>query len=202
MIFAVVFIALCLAVHRVTRLLTKDELPLIKIPRDWLVNWLDPMFGPGDPLEGQPAPHSRAALWFTPAAAGLLFLTAGIILIAGYRPVALLVAELIFGGLLALAATAPAQVARSVAYLLECPVCTSMYVAAGFSWAGASWLHLEGFAGRPLTWVMAGLAASSVTVLIAGHEERQEQSHKLAQFELDRRTDEQAKKAAPGRMPR
>ena len=197
MVFAVVFIALCLAVHRVTRLLTKDEIPLIKIPRDRMVNWLDPMYGPGDPQEGQPAPHSKAALWFTPAAVGLLFLTAGIILIAGYRPVALLVAELILGGLLGLTATAQAQAARSVAYLLECPVCTSVYVAAAFSWAGASWLHLEGLAGRPLTWVVAGLAASSVTVLIAAHEERLEQYHKLAQFDIDKRAED--RKTPPAR---
>jgi hypothetical protein len=32
----------CLATHRVTRLLTRDHLPLIAIPRERLIFWLDP----------------------------------------------------------------------------------------------------------------------------------------------------------------
>jgi len=204
MVFAVVLIALSLAVHRVTRLLTKDEIPLIKDPRDWLVNWLDPMYGPGDPQEGEPAPHSKAALAFTPAAVLVIFLTVAGVMIAGYRPIGMVIAEIILMLLVWVVSAKPERAARSVAYLLECPVCTSVYVAAGFSWAGASWLHLDGPAGHPLMWVLAGLTASSVTVLIAGFEARQEQRYKLDDFEIDKRTKDQKQfeLPPPGRMPR
>jgi hypothetical protein len=31
-----------MAVHRLTRLMVADEIPLVKVPRDKAVNWLDP----------------------------------------------------------------------------------------------------------------------------------------------------------------
>jgi hypothetical protein len=32
----------CLAVHRITRMVTRDHLPLISVPRERVVNYLDP----------------------------------------------------------------------------------------------------------------------------------------------------------------
>lgn len=54
-------------------------------------------------------------------------------------------------------------VMRSLAYLWECDWCTSVWVAAALSWL--TWNHLE-----TMTWVMAALAASDVTGLLAQHE--------------------------------
>lgn len=45
---------LALATHRITRLLVRDELPLVKVPRDALAHWLDPRDNNGDPAEPSP----------------------------------------------------------------------------------------------------------------------------------------------------
>lgn len=38
-------ILVIITVHRVTRLAVADELPLVRVPREWAVNWLDPGTG-------------------------------------------------------------------------------------------------------------------------------------------------------------
>src|SRR5580765_3122143 len=73
----------CLATHRATRLLTRDHLPIIAVPRQKLVLWLDPAVE----VNGIPiVPRPRYPLG-------------------------------IFG--------------RSLAFLLECDWCMSVWVAAG-----------------------------------------------------------------------
>lgn len=48
-------VLLTLATYRITRFLVRDELPLIKAPRDAIANWLDPRDQDGDPVEPSPA---------------------------------------------------------------------------------------------------------------------------------------------------
>lgn len=48
-----------LAVYRVTRLLTEDKIPIVAQPRDFLVNWLDPL--PSDIAAGRRQPTSTSA---------------------------------------------------------------------------------------------------------------------------------------------
>lgn len=118
---AVKILLILAATYRATRLLVVDEIPLIRVPRDRLVAWLDPADVTRSPLGG-------------------------------------------FG--------------RSIAYLVTCPWCTSMYVAAGVVWA----VDLVGSVPLPPLLV---LAASGVTGLVASAESGYEQRWKLRQRELD-----------------
>jgi hypothetical protein len=115
--FWLIAILTCLAVHRTTRLLTRDHLPLIAVPREKLVVWLDPpVMRDGELIEPSPK-----------------------------RPLGV--------------------VGWSVAFLLECDWCMSIWVATGFMFAEHAWLSV--------TWqvaVLLGLSASTVTGLIAQHE--------------------------------
>lgn len=105
-----------LATHRLTRLAIADEIPLVKVPRDAAVNWLDPE-----------AAGARAP----------------------------------WGGF-----------GRSVAYLLGCPWCMSVWVGA---WVVGLTAWLVGLPAPWLVWV----ASSSVTGLVASWESEHEQRHAL-----------------------
>ena len=80
----------CLATHRVTRLLTRDQLPLVAWPRERVVLFCDPRLAEKSTLEW----HARRTGGRAPRPHG--------------------------GGL-----------GRSVAYLITCDWCVSVYVAAG-----------------------------------------------------------------------
>lgn len=110
-----------LAVHRLTRLAIADEIPVVKLPRDWIVNRLDPD-------------------------------------VPGVRP-------------------AWGRFGRSVAYLLGCPWCMSMYMGGLVVWLTA-WL-----VGLPAPWLV-WLAASSVTGLIASVESEHEQRYELNEQDI------------------
>jgi len=107
----------CLATHRVTRVVTRDYLPIIAIPRRKIVLWLDPAVE----VDGRHiTPTPRYPL-------GIL--------------------------------------GRSVAYLLECDWCASVWVAGAI--VAAEWYLTPWPVPYPLLLVAA---ASTVTGLIAQHE--------------------------------
>jgi hypothetical protein len=99
------------AVHRLTRLAVADEIPLVKVPRDWIVRRLDPPPGVHPP-------------W---GAAG-----------------------------------------RSIAYLMGCPWCMSVWVGGWVVWVTAV-VH-----GLPVPWLVWA-TASSVTGLLGSWEAEHEQ---------------------------
>jgi hypothetical protein len=115
-------VLIVVAVHRVTRLLVADEIPLVKVPRDAAVNWLDPEV-PG-----------RRAPW---------------------------------GGF-----------GRSVAYLIGCPWCMSMWVGAGLVALTTVFVSVP----APL---LVWLAASSVTGWAAQAESEHEQRWKVRQQQIE-----------------
>lgn len=106
-----IVILVVLGVHRLTRIVTYDQFPLIAIPREHLTNWFDPT-----PEWLVQHPNARPH-W--------------------------------------------GWIGRSLGYLAECDWCVSI-------WVGALtvWLTYE----FPVTmqWVLLGLAASSLTGLLAG----------------------------------
>jgi hypothetical protein len=109
------------ATHRLTRLVVADEIPLVKVPRDRMVGWLDP---------DQPG---RRAPW---------------------------------GGF-----------GRSVAYLLGCPWCMSIWVGGALVWLTVQ-VH-----GLPVPWLV-WLAASSCTGWAASAESEHEQRWELNDLEI------------------
>jgi len=107
----------CLATHRVTRVVTRDHLPIIAVPRQKIVLWLDPPVE----VDGRPiTPSPRYPL-------GIL--------------------------------------GRSVAYLLECDWCASVWVAGAI--VAAEWYLTSWPVPYPLLLVAT---ASTVTGLIAQRE--------------------------------
>lgn len=107
----------CLAVYRLTRLLTRDHLPLIAVPREAIVNYLDPVMV----VDGTPVSPTPRRPWGT--------------------------------------------VGWSLAFLLGCDWCMSVWVSAGVVvgehyWVGVPW---------PLV-VLLGLSASAVTGVLAQRE--------------------------------
>jgi hypothetical protein len=107
----------CLATHRATRLLTRDHLPLVAVPRAAIVNYLDPPVRV-DGVDVEPPPR---------------------------RPLGV--------------------VGWSLAFLLECDWCMSVWVAAGIVALEVYPFHLD--VPYPL---LLGAAASTVTGLIAANE--------------------------------
>lgn len=106
-----IVILVTLGVHRLTRIITYDQFPLIAIPRVYVSNWFDPT-----PEWITTHPNARS-----------------------------------HGG----------WVGHSLSYLTECDWCVSIWVG-----AGTVWLTYE----YPLVmqWVLLGLAASTLTGLLAG----------------------------------
>lgn len=101
-------VVLALAVHRTTRLLTRDQVPLIKRPRDLVLAWIDPRDTDGHEVGRGP-----------------------------------------LGGL-----------GRSIAYLMECDWCMSVWVSGALTWATAEMV------GLPWPWLVWP-AMSTVTGLIS-----------------------------------
>lgn len=107
----------CFATHRVTRLITRDHLPLVAIPRTAIIQWLDPvMVIDGEPIKPTPK-----------------------------RPLGV--------------------VGWSVAFLLECDWCMSVWVA-GALVAAEYWGFNLPVPYPLLLWAMA----STITGLVANHE--------------------------------
>lgn len=163
-----------LVVHRLTRLAVADEIPVVKVPREWLVSHLDP--DPGKPPN--PLPQWYVALTFTTTA--LLGVAVAVCAEVGWVGAGIVAGvAAMFALLLGLAAYLPA-VGRSVAYLLECPWCMSVWVGAGVVWLTADTV---GVVWPWLVWA----ASSSVTGLIGAAESAHDQRYELAELELDRR---------------
>jgi len=129
------------ATYRVTRLLTFDHLPVIAAPRVWITNQLDP-----SPAWRELHPKARP-LADRLAAADTSLSKRGATRIFAY-PV-----------------RAAAATGRTIAYLLECDWCMSVWVAAGGVWL---WW------AQPVAaeWVFLAAAASGVTGLLAGRDGR------------------------------
>lgn len=113
----VLLVLTCLAVHRLTRLLTRDHLPLIAVPREKVVNYLDP----AGVVDGVPVVPTPTRPW--------------------------------------------GVVGWSLAFLLECDWCMSVWVAAAVVTVEDRVWHLGW-----LWTVLLGLAASSMTGFLAQHE--------------------------------
>lgn len=127
--FWIILALYVLATHRVTRLVTRDQFPLIAWPRERLVLYWDPSLAERTTLE-----------WWSRRTGG-----------AQPRPH--------WGGL-----------GRSLAYLVTCDWCVSIYVAAGLVLGG--WFVTDGgwfYDSWPLA-ALVGLASSSATGLIAQRE--------------------------------
>jgi len=120
-----------LATHRITRLTVADNVPMVKIPRDAAIRYLDP------------TPQQVA---INP-------------MVKGH-----------WGG-----------TGRALAYLLECPWCMSVYVAAVVV------VVTDWCTSVPVPWLV-WIAASSVTGLIADVSARVDQRHELAEIEKRRET--------------
>lgn len=132
-----------LATYRVTRLFTFDHLPVVAVPRIWITNQLDP------------SPEWRA-------------------LHAGRRPFAdrLVTADAwltkrrtAIMRALAYPIRLTAFTGRTIAYLLECDWCLSVWIGAGGLWL---WTTQPKIA----LWVFMVAAASGVTGLLAGRDGR------------------------------
>lgn len=170
--------------HRLTRLAVKDEVPIVRVPRDALIKFLDP------------TPEQRAA---DPTAKGhwndgkpntALFVIAGLMLAVVATSVTVLAAEGETKGAAAMAAASvlvaaalgiigSGKIGSALAYLLECPWCMG-------AWVGAAVVFVTDlFVPVPapfLVWI----AASTVTGLIADYEVRHDQKYALADIEKRR----------------
>lgn len=130
-----------LATYRVTRLLTFDHLPIVAAPRVWITNQLDP----SDQWR-QLHPKAR------PLADRLA---------AANTRMSKRRATRVF----AYPVRAVAATGRTIAYLMECDWCLSVWVAAGGVWL---------WAAQPIIaeWVFLLAAASGITGLLAGRDGR------------------------------
>jgi len=112
--------------HRVTRLLARDQLPLVAWPRERLVLFWFPAYAEAETRDRFTSRHGQPP---RPHWAG---------------------------------------VGRSLAYLVTCDWCVSMYVAAGITYATWRWTPLH---AQPwIVSVLLALVASSVTGLVAQRE--------------------------------
>jgi hypothetical protein len=122
----VTVLLVCLATHRLTRLVTRDALPIVAIPREWI----DRHWG----MEESDVQSLKAALAADPSLRDRLWW--------------------------------PNVLKRSVAYLITCDWCTSVWVAGGVTVFTKIYIGGFGWMWAPLMW----LTASSVTGLIAQRE--------------------------------
>lgn len=130
-----------LATYRVTRLLTFDHLPVVAVPRIWVTNQLDPS-------DAWRALHPGAKPFADRAAAADVWLTKRRATRVLAYPVRL-----------------AAATGRTVAYLMECDWCLSVWVAAGGVWL---WWAQPAVA----EWVFLVATASGVTGLLASRDGR------------------------------
>lgn len=128
---------LFLAVYRGTRLIVKDKLPLIDIPREAFVQrW-------GAYENASRIPDDKLRNW----------------LVRAYRYVFAAQWPSINGK------NRTNLIMKSLAYLWECPWCTSVWVGAGVVYTSAQYVDL------PYPWLVWG-AASAVTGLLVNVEEK------------------------------
>jgi hypothetical protein len=173
-----------LATHRLTRLAIKDEVPIVKVPRDALIRFLDPT---PEMLEKEPGLKGH---WNGRRPNAGLFVVAGLVLLAGAAVTAAFLADgspgwaalvVIVAALAAimLGIIGAGDSGSTLAYLLECPWCMSAWV------GGAAVLVASQIISVPapfLVWI----AASTVTGLIGNYEVRHDQKHELAEIEKRR----------------
>lgn len=122
-------VVLNIVVYRVTRVITRDEFPLVRIPREWMVVRLYPEYADVETQSRYGAKHGRAA-----------------------RPH--------LGAL-----------GQSIAYLLCCDWCMSVWVAAATVWAVWSWSTPNWFTFGWLQAVGYGIVAAAFTGIMSQHDE-------------------------------
>lgn len=137
---ATVAVVAALAVYRLTMLVTADT--ITEPARERVIDWLNARKHPGRPVmpESTPAPDGP----FLPGEPTVDLLESGPLVVDGATMVA--------------RATDP----HRLAYLLDCPWCASIWLAAPASAVTYWWSH------TPAWWIAAGtLAASAVTGIVA-----------------------------------
>jgi hypothetical protein len=173
-----------LATHRLTRLAVADEVPIVKVPRDALIRFLDPtpeMLAKEPGLKGHWNGGRPSLGVFALAVAVLGAAAIGVTAAvdAGREDVAATIAMAAFVSAAALSIAASGSVGRALAYLLECPWCMSAWV------GGAVVLGADLCTSVPVPFLV-WIAASTVTGLVGNYEARHDQQHELAEIEKRR----------------
>lgn len=117
-----VVVLIALATFRLTRLVVKDTIPAVKVPRDAIVNWLDP--DDAWKIEWLASRELAGKPYLDPPSGHL------------------------------------GAVGKSLAYLLSCPWCMSVWVGAAVTYATNLWVSV------PMPW-LTWAAACAVTGLLA-----------------------------------
>lgn len=172
------------ATHRLTRLAIKDEVPVVKVPRDALIKFLDPT---PEQRAADPAarghwngrPKNLTLFWIGGVALFWGVVYAGIAAANGNVGRAAAVAVVTAVVALTLGVIGSGDIGSTLAYLLECPWCMSAY--AGAAVVATTDLFLS-VPAPFLVWI----AASSVTGLVANVEVRHDQAYALAEIEKRR----------------
>jgi hypothetical protein len=173
-----------LATHRLTRLAVADEVPIVKVPRDGLIRFLDPT------PEMQAAEPGLKGHWNGRQPNAGLFAVAVAVLLAGAMATAAatgaeqtgLAAAVAIGVFIVaafLGVVASGNSGKAIAYLLECPWCMSAWVGGGVV------LGADLCTSVPMPFLV-WIAASSVTGLIGNYEARHDQGYELAEIEKRR----------------
>jgi hypothetical protein len=173
-----------IATQRLTRLAIKDEVPIVKVPRDAVIRYLDPT---PEQIAAKPGLKGH---WNGRRPNAGLFVMALLVLLAGAAVTAALLADgspgwaavVVIGAALVavvLGIIGAGDSGSTLAYLLECPWCMSAWV------GGVVVLVASQIISVPapfLVWI----AASTVTGLIGNYEVRHDQQHELAEIEKRR----------------
>ncbi|MCW6003877.1 DUF1360 domain-containing protein [Micromonospora sp. CPCC 205371] len=179
-----VVLLIFLVTHRLTRLAVKDEVPIVKVPRDAAIRFLDPT------PEMQAAEPRLKGHWNSGKPNIGLFVIAMALLAAGAvvgtaavsvgrTGLAAAVAAAVVACAALLGVVASGTAGRALAYLLECPWCMSAWIGA-FVVAGVDLVT-----SLPVPWLV-WIAASTVTGLIGNLEARHDQAYELAEIEKRR----------------
>lgn len=182
-----------LATFRLTRLAIKDEVPIVKVPRDALIRFLDPT---PEMIAAEPGLKGH---WNGRKPNAALFAIAIIVLLTGAAVTWTFLADgdngwaaaiAIGSALIAvvLAIVGAGDTGSTLATLLECPWCMSAWV------GGAVVLVTSQIVSVPapfLVWI----AASAVTGLTANAELRHDQKWELAEIEKRRALAAEAREA-------
>lgn len=175
---------ICVVTFRLTRLAIKDEVPIVKVPRDALIKFLDPT-----PDQRAADPTARGH-WNGKTPDAGLFAIAVVVLIAAAVVTGVFLGDgesgwasiTVVGALLVAAVLGIAGAGNSgstLAYLLECPWCMSGWV--GGVVVGVT-AQIVSVPAPFLVWI----AASAVTGLTANYEVRHDQKWELAEIEKRR----------------
>lgn len=173
-----------LATHRLSRLAVKDEVPIVKAPRDALIRFLDPtpeMLAKEPGLKGhwngRRPNHGLFAVAFVQLVLGAAVITYEIL--AGQEFLAALAAILFFVIVAVTGIVAAGDSGSAIAYLLECPWCMS-------AWIGGGVVLVADLCTSVPVPFLVWIAASSVTGLIGNYEARHDQAYELAEIEKRR----------------